>query len=130
MDYTNNNFNKAIGQRLRELRKKNKLTVAALVDKLMQKDFFVDERTIRRYEKGEYLPKLEILLYLAEVFETSLDYIVAGKKMSDDNSLTYYDNFKRLNRLIYSMSVTFLKDDATGKCYLELWEDESKCSSS
>jgi hypothetical protein len=28
--------------------------------------------------------------------------------------------------LIFSLSVNFVKDNATGKCYLELWEDEAK----
>ena len=72
------------------------------------------------------MPKIDNLICLAEIFKTSLDYIIYGKETSDDNSFTYYDNFKRLNRLIYSLAVNFVRNNSTGKCYLELWEDESK----
>jgi len=110
-----------------ELRNKNKLTIGDLVEKLQNEHYIdIDEKSIRRYEKGEFLPKIDNLICLAEIFKTTLDYIIYGKETSDDNSFTYYDNFKRLNRLIYSLAVNFLKDEKTGKCYLELWEDEAK----
>ena len=123
----NEEFKLKVGIRLNELRKKNKLTINELIEKLQNEYYIdIDEKSIRRYEKGEFLPKIDNLICLAEIFNTSLDYIIYGRETSDDNSFTYYDNFKRLNRLIYSLSVNFVKDDATGKCYLELWEDESK----
>ena len=123
----NEEFKLNVGIRLNELRKKNKLTINELIEKLQNEYYIdIDEKSIRRYEKGEFLPKIDNLICLAEIFNTSLDYIIYGRETSDDNSFTYYDNFKRLNRLIYSLSVNFVKDDATGKCYLELWEDESK----
>ena len=123
----NEEFKLKVGIRLKELRNKNKLTINELIEKLQNEYYIdIDEKSIRRYEKGEFLPKIDNLICLAEIFNTSLDYIIYGRETSDDNSFTYYDNFKRLNRLIYSLSVNFVKDDATGKCYLELWEDESK----
>ena len=123
----NEDFKKSVGVRLKELRNKNKLTISDLVEKL-QNEYYtdIDEKSIRRYEKGEFLPKIDNLICLAEIFKTSLDYIIYGKETSDDNSFTYYDNFKRLNRLIYSLAVNFVRNNSTGKCYLELWEDESK----
>lgn len=121
------NFKQAVGARLKNLRKKHNLTIDNLVDKLQNNYYIdIDEKSIRRYEKGDFLPKIDNLICFAELFNTSLDYIVLGKEMSDDNSFTYYDNFKRLNRLIYSLSVNFVKNETTGKCYLDLWEDESK----
>jgi transcriptional regulator with XRE-family HTH domain len=121
------NFKINVGVRLKQLRENKHYTINKLLE-IMQNDYYVeiDEKSIRRYEKGEFLPKIDNLICLAEIFNTSLDYIIYGKETSDDNSFTYYDNFKRLNRLIYSLSVNFLKDDCTGKCYLELWEEESK----
>ena len=123
----NEDFKKSVGVRLKELRNKNKLTISDLVEKL-QNEYYtdIDEKSIRRYEKGEFLPKIDNLICLAEIFKTSLDYIIYGKETSDDNSFTYYDNFKRLNRLIYSLAVNFVRNNSTGKCYLELWDDESK----
>ena len=123
----NEEFKLSVGKRLKELRNKNNLTIDDLLDKLQNEHYIdIDEKSIRRYEKGEFLPKIDNLICLAEIFNTTLDYIIYGKETSDDNSFTYYDNFKRLNRLIYSLAVNFLKDEKTGKCYLELWEDESK----
>ena len=123
----NEEFKLSVGKRLKELRNKNKLTIGDLVEKLQNEHYIdIDEKSIRRYEKGEFLPKIDNLICLAEIFKTTLDYIIYGKETSDDNSFTYYDNFKRLNRLIYSLAVNFLKDEKTGKCYLELWEDEAK----
>ena len=123
----NEEFKLKVGIRLKELRNKNKLTINELIEKLQNEYYIdIDEKSIRRYEKGEFLPKIDNLICLAEIFNTSLDYIIYGRETSDDNSFTYYDNFKRLNRLIYSLSVNFVKDKDTGKCYLELWEDESK----
>lgn len=120
-------YKATVGERLKQLRKTNNYTINALLEK-MQNEYYIeiDEKSIRRYEKGEFLPKIDNLICLAEIFNTSLDYIIYGKETSDDNSFTYYDNFKRLNRLLYSLSVNFVKNNETGKCYLELWEDEFK----
>lgn len=121
------NFKKDAGKRLNLLRKQNKLTIDELVEKLQNEYYIdIDEKSIRRYEKGDFLPKIDNLICFADLYNTTLDFIIFGKETSDDNSFTYYDNFKRLNRLIYSLSVNFVKDDKTGKVYLELWEDESK----
>ena len=116
----NEEFKSNVGERLKQLRKNNNYTIYQLLEKLQNEYFIdIDEKSIRRYEKGEFLPKIDNLICLAEIFNTTLDYIIYGKETSDDNSFTYYDNFKRLNRLIYSLSVNFLKDEVTGKCYLE-----------
>jgi transcriptional regulator with XRE-family HTH domain len=120
-------FKQNVGKRLKELRKKSKLTIGELLETLQNEHYVdIDEKSIRRYEKGEFLPKIDNLICLAEIFNTSLDYIIYGRETSDDNSFTYYDNFKRLNRLVYSLSVNFVKNESTGKCYLELWDEESK----
>ena len=120
-------FKKSVGKRLRELRNNKKLTIDKLLD-ILQNEYYIniDEKSIRRYEKGDFLPKIDNLICLAEIFDTTLDYIIYGKETSDDNSFTYYDNFKRLNRLIYSLAINFVKNDLTGQCYIELLDEESK----
>ena len=120
-------FKKNVGLRLKSLRKLNGLTILGLIDKL-QSDYFidVDEKSIRRYETGEFLPKIDNLICLSDLFSVSIDYLLFGKETSDDNSCTYYDNFKRLNRLIYSLSAKLVENEATGRYYLELWEEEFK----
>ena len=95
---------KEIGARLKKLRERQSLTINDLVDKLSNECYLnVDEKTIRRYEKGESLPKLDNLVALSEIFHTTLDYLVMGKETSDDNELTWRSSFKRLNRLIFSL---------------------------
>ena len=116
----------SVGKRLKALRKQHDLTVSQVVDKLSKNYVGMSEKSIQRYENGKCLPKIENLIGLADLFHTTLDYIMLGKETSDDNSCTIYDNFKRLNRLIYSLSVMFARHQETGKMYLELTDDEAK----
>jgi transcriptional regulator with XRE-family HTH domain len=127
MIVVNDEFKTGVGKRLRKLREGQELTINEVVERLSNNYFLdVDEKSIRRYEKGDFLPKIDNLICLAELYDTTLDYIVYGKETSDDNSFTWYDNFKRLNRLIYSLAVGFGKGSEDGKIYLELWDDEAK----
>ncbi len=103
-----------IGARLENLRKKYNYTITSIVEKLCNEYYLdIDEKTIRRYEKGEFLPKIDNLIVFSELYETTLDFIVFGKETSDDNSYTFKDNFKRLNRLLFS-------------CMLFPWKEENK----
>ena len=115
-----------VGKRLKALRKQHNLTVSQVADKLSKSYCSMSEKSIQRCENGKSLPKIENLIGLAEIFHTSLDYIMLGIETSDDNSCTLYDNIKRLNRLIYSLSVTFSTHRETGKVYLELTDDAAK----
>jgi transcriptional regulator with XRE-family HTH domain len=127
MIVVNDEFKTGVGKRLRKLREGQELTINEVVERLSNNYFLdVDEKSIRRYEKGDFLPKIDNLICLAELYDTTLDYIVYGKETSDDNSFTWYDTFKRLNRLIYSLAVGFGKGSEDGKIYLELWDDEAK----
>ena len=117
-----------VGNRLRELRENKGMTVIE-VAKTLAEDYYcnIDEKSIRRYEKGGFLPKIDNLICLAELYDTTLDYIVYGKETSDDNSFTWYDNFKRLNRLLYTMQVKMLRDrEKVSDVYLKLLDDEAK----
>lgn len=97
-------FKQNVGIRLKQLRKKYKYSINILSEKLSNEYFLnIDEKTIRRYEKGDFLPKIDNLIVFAELFNTTLDYLVFGRETSDDNSFTWFDTLKRLNRLIYSL---------------------------
>lgn len=127
MIVVNDEFKTGVGKRLRKLRERQELTINEVVERLSNNYFLdVDEKSIRRYEKGEFLPKIDNLICLAELYDTTLDYIVYGKETSDDNSFTWYDVFKRLNRLIFSLAIGFGKSSEDGKIYLELWDDEAR----
>ncbi len=126
MTVINDEFKKNVGKRLRKLREHHAFTINKVVEKLSN-DYYsdIDEKSIRRYEKGEFLPKVDNLMNLAELYGTTLDYIIYGKETSDDNSFTWYDNFKRLNRLLYTMDLKAHTDDQ-GKVFLEFSDDEAE----
>ena len=124
----NDEFKVEVGKRLRKLRESQGLTINKVVEKLLN-DYFldVDEKSIRRYEKGEFLPKIDNLICFADLFNSTLDYIIYGKTTSDDNSFTWYDNFKRLNRLMFTMQIKMLRDvENTSDVYLKLLDKEAK----
>ena len=128
MSIINEEFYKSVGKRLFKLRDAVGFTQKKVVEKL-ESDYYltINEKTLRRYEKGESLPKIDNLICLAELYNTTLDYIVYGKDTSDDNSFTWYDNFKRLNRLMYTMQVKMLRDrEKVSDVYLKLLDDEAK----
>lgn len=119
---------KEVGKRLRELREKNGYTRNQVIEKLGDEySLSISEKTIVRYEKGQTAPKIDNLIVIAELYNATLDYIVYGKDTSDDNSFTWYDNFKRLNRLMYTMKIKLLRDkDRSADVYLQLLDDEAK----
>jgi transcriptional regulator with XRE-family HTH domain len=128
MSIINEEFYKSVGKRLFKLREAIGFTQKRVVEKL-ESDYYltIDEKTLRRYEKGESLPKIDNLICLAELYNTTLDYIVYGKDTSDDNSFAWYDNFKRLNRLMYTMQIKLLRDkDRPTDVYLQLLDTEAK----
>lgn len=118
------NFKSEIGKRLRFLRNQNGLTIDELVSILNNKYYIcIDEKSIRRYEKGVFLPKIDNLIALSDIFNTTLDYLIFGKETSDNNSYTWKDSFMRINRLVYSCVLFPFKDDA-GKYYYVGYDDE------
>ena len=128
MTIINDDFKKNVGKRLQELREQKGLTIKDVVE-LLSRDYYcgIDEKSIRRYEKGDFLPKIDNLICLAELYNTTLDYIVYGKDTSDDNSFTWYDNFKRLNRLMFTMQIKLLRDkDRPTDVYLQFLDNEAK----
>lgn len=64
--------------RFRELRKERKLTQKAMGEVLD-----VGERTISYYEHGDLHPDFKGLLFIAEYFQVSLDYLVGWSDARD-----------------------------------------------
>lgn len=124
-------FKKSIGNRLKELRKQKAYTVDTLVGKCNKLYIDIDEKTIRRYEKGEFIPKIDNLIAFSEIYGVSLDYLIFGNETSDDNSYSWKDNLKRLNRLIFSCVLFPYKEtDITSpyydRYYFTSFDDEIK----
>ena len=125
MTIINDDFKKDLGKRLQDLREQKGVTIKEVVD-LLSRDYYcsINEKSIKRYEQGDSLPKIDNLICIAELYGTTLDYIVYGRETSDDNSFTWYDNFKRLNRLLYTMQIKMLIDEKN--VYLQLLDDEAR----
>ncbi|SEV81737.1 helix-turn-helix domain-containing protein [[Clostridium] fimetarium] len=58
------------GDRLRELRKLNKIT-----QKQLSIDIHISERGVQSYESNEKKPGLDVLIALSDYFNVSLDYL-------------------------------------------------------
>ena len=66
-----------IGQFIAELRKEHGYTQEQLGDKIG-----VTNKTISRWETGMYLPPVDALLMISELFDVSINEILSGKKLS------------------------------------------------
>jgi len=68
-----------IGKFIAELRKERGLTQEQLGDKIG-----VTNKTISRWEAGVYLPPADALLAISELFDVSINEILSGKKLSNE----------------------------------------------
>jgi len=66
-----------LSDKLKQLRKKQKLTQQMLADRLN-----VDKNTISRYETDRVTPPIENLIQLAIIYNTSVDYLLGVGKES------------------------------------------------
>lgn len=69
-----------IGKFIAELRRKNGLTQEALGEKIG-----VSNKTISRWENGNYMPDIEMLQLLAQEFRVSINELLSGEKLSDED---------------------------------------------
>ena len=67
------------GEFIAKLRKEKGLTQEQLGDKMG-----VTNKTVSRWETGKYLPPADILLLMSELFDVSINELLAGQRLSDD----------------------------------------------
>ena len=77
-------LNDIVSKRLKELRAGVKLSQAKLAAKLG-----VAQPLIARYETGEHLPPIELLIKYADYFDVSMDFLV-GRADSPQGKLYQY----------------------------------------
>jgi transcriptional regulator with XRE-family HTH domain len=63
-----------IAQRIKELRKENKMSQIELAEKCM-----VKQSCISKWERGETLPDATMIILLTEIFSVSADYLLGIK---------------------------------------------------
>lgn len=88
-------LNEIISHNLIELRKKNKLTQMELAEKLN-----FSNKSISKWESGEAIPSVEVLLKIAELFGVKLDYFTT--LTHDDNQTKQPEKPKHTSRYMYS----------------------------
>lgn len=76
--------NKKIGSFIAERRKKKGLTQEELGEKLG-----VSNKTISRWENGNYMPDLSLLEPLSKELEISLNELLAGEIIAEDKTVEY-----------------------------------------
>lgn len=69
-----------IGSFLATLRKEQNLTQEQLAEKLG-----VNNKTISRWERGNYMPPIEMLLELSKFYNVSINEILCGERISDED---------------------------------------------
>ena len=88
-----NDMRKGLGLRIKDLRKQRKWTQKELAAKL-------DVRfpQLNKYECGLHSPPLEKLIELAEVFDTTIDYLATGNRTEERplHNLRLLERFKAL----------------------------------
>ena len=69
-----------IGKFISELRRENKITQEELGEKLG-----VTNKTISRWENGNYLPSVEMLQILSITFSVSINELLCGERLNDNS---------------------------------------------
>lgn len=82
-------------KRIKDLREDNDLTRAQLAKKLD-----ISERTLSRYENGEYEPTIGILIKLSLMFNVSIDYIAGIKDNIEINDRSIKGDIERAIEII------------------------------
>ena len=63
-----------ISQRIKELRRENKISQAELAEKCL-----VKQSCVSKWERAETLPDIEIIVKLTQIFNVSADYLLGIK---------------------------------------------------
>ena len=69
-----------IGKFLKELRKQNNMTQEQLGERIG-----VTNKTVSRWETGNYMPPIESLRLLSDIFDVSINEILAGERLSEES---------------------------------------------
>ena len=87
------------GEFIAKLRKDKGLTQEQFGDKMG-----VTNKTVSRWETGKYLPPADILILMSELFDVSINELLAGQRLSDDEYKQTADN--NLTEALRSSSFT------------------------
>ena len=85
-----------IGEFLKALRKSKGYTQQEVADEL-----YVTQKTVSRWEKGEGIPDINIIVNVAEFYDVTVDELLKGeRKTKDQTEYTIKQKFKSKSKLI------------------------------
>ena len=84
----------ATGKRIQQLRKANGMTQEQFAIELNTSD-----RHIRRIERGEETPSIDLYVEMVATFNTSLDYLLLGKAPSEREEQLKRQLYAKLHRI-------------------------------
>jgi transcriptional regulator with XRE-family HTH domain len=79
-----------ISKKIIEKRKQIGMTQNELADAL-----FVTRQAVSKWEMGKSLPSLEVLLEITELFDVTIDYMLDGSDLKDDDYQTMFMQYPR-----------------------------------
>jgi len=107
-----------IGDKIAKLRKSNSWSQGELADKIASSRVMIG-----KYERGDNLPSVEVLVKLAEVFEVSVDYIL-GKGVNASYDRKMVERLDIIEKLpanhkerIFHYIDLIVRDYKTGQAY-------------
>lgn len=74
--------NEKFGKFLSEIRKEKSMTQKELADRL-----FVSDKTVSKWERGNSMPNVDLLIPIADVFGITVTELLRGEKMKEDKLL-------------------------------------------
>ena len=74
--------NEKFGQFLSEVRKEKSMTQKELADKL-----FVSDKTVSKWERGNSMPNVSLLIPIADVLGITVTELLKGEKLCDEKPL-------------------------------------------
>lgn len=83
-----------IGKFISELRKEKNMTQEQLAEKVG-----VTDKSISRWENGNTMPDISILVQLSEILNTTLPELINGRKMTKDELLAQKETINNLIKL-------------------------------
>ena len=105
---------KKVGAFLKQLRKENNMTQEQLGERIG-----VTNKTVSRWETGNYMPPVECLELLSDIYQISINEILAGERLADEKIKEFADeniasvlgelqkeNQKFENRMLVVLAIT------------------------
>ena len=89
-------YSKEMGLRIKNLRKQCNMTQSQLAEKL----YYATERQLQRIENGEAIYPVDRVVELAEILNTTTDYLLRGKELNHLIKAEENLYFKPINKVI------------------------------